>query len=218
MSVTLYLGRHGETRLNVQERLRAWIDEPLNKDGIAEAHAMADAMKKLPIDRIYASDLDRADHTAQIVAKEHGLKPILRQWFRPLNYGDLSGKAITEIQPELDRLNEEWKTNPDEEAPNGESFAEFQDRNLQGLHAIFSAAKDGEQIMLVAHLRNCLLFHGVAMTGGPLKGETMEQMEGKNWDQESGSVSKFIWDGTVFQYVGMVFEPEDSESEKAGVS
>jgi broad specificity phosphatase PhoE len=216
--IALYLGRHGETKLNSEERLRSWIDEPLNADGIQEAEAMGIAMAKTDIDRVYCSSLDRADHTARIVAKHHDLKPIAREWFKPLNYGDLSGKKVSEIQPELDRLNEVWKTNPDEEAPGGESFTEFQERNLGGLHAILKNAEDGEQIMLVAHLRNCLLFHGVAVTGGPLQGDTVDQMIGKSWHQASGAVSKFEWNGELLRYAGMFFDPEDAKTEKAGVS
>jgi broad specificity phosphatase PhoE len=216
--ITLFLGRHGETRLNDQERLRGHLDEPLNKKGIAEAEAMGVAMSKTDIDRVYCSSLDRADHTARIVAKHHDLKPIPREWFTPLDYGDLQGKKLSEIQPELDRLNEVWKTNPDEEAPGGESFTEFQERNLGGLHAILKNAEDGEQLMVVAHLRNCLLFHGVAVTGGPLQGDTLDQMIGKDWHQASGAVSQFEWNGELLRFVGMFFEPEEAKAEKAGVS
>lgn len=215
--ITLFLGRHGQTKLNAQERLRGWLDEGLDAVGVKEAEAMGAAMSKTDIDRVYCSSLDRADHTAQIVAKHHGLKPIPRDWFRPLNYGSLNGKLLSEIQPELDRLNEVWQTNPDEEAPNGESWTEFQDRNLQGLHAILKAAEDGEQIMLVAHLRNCLLFHGVAVGGGPLRGDTLELMQGKDWHQESGAVSRFEWNEDRLIFKGMFFDPKESE-EKAGMS
>lgn len=195
MTVVLYLGRHGETDLNSEDKLRGWIDVPLNADGIDEAHSMAEEMKHYSIDRVYASDLDRADKTAQIVAKEHGLKVIPRQWFRPLDYGELSGKSLKDIKPTLLKLNDIWETDPAEHAPGGESFEEFQDRNLQGLHAILTSAKDNEEILLVAHLRNCLLFHGVALNGGPLKGKAIQQMDGTVWHQESGAVSQFEWDG-----------------------
>jgi broad specificity phosphatase PhoE len=219
MSIILFLGRHGQTKLNAQKRLRGHLDEPLDKHGVEEAEDMGVAMSKTDIDRVYCSSLDRTDHTARIVAAHHDLKPIPREWFKPLDYGSLQGKKVSEIQPTLDRLNEEWKTDPTVEAPGGgESFKEFQDRNLGGLHAILKNAEDGEQLMLVAHLRNCLLFHGVAVSGGPLQGDTLELMKGENWHQPSGAVSKFEWNGELLRYVGMFFEPEDAKTEKAGVS
>ena len=218
MSVTFFLGRHGETKLNSEERLRSWLDEPLNATGVKEAEAMGIAMSKTNIDRVYCSDLDRADHTARIVAKHHGLKQIPREWFRPLNYGELNGKKVSEIHPILLKLNDIWGTNPDHEAPGGESFTEFQDRNLAGLHAILSAASDGEQIMLVAHLRNCLLLHAVAIKGHSLEGQDIQMMDGSGWHQESGSVSRFEWDGEHLKFIEMVFEPKGEKQEKAGVS
>jgi alpha-ribazole phosphatase len=215
VSVTLYLGRHGETKLNSENKLRGWLDIPLNSKGVEEAEAMGVAMSTTDVDRIYCSDLDRADHTAKIIAKHHKLKPIAREWFRPLNYGDLAGKSLSEIQPELDRLNEIWKTDPNYEVAGGESWTEFQDRNLGGLHAILKNASDGEQIMVVAHLRNCLLFHGVAVNQGPLEGEAIQMMDGKKWHQRSGSISKFVWgdeqEGDLLRYSGMYFEPKDEE-------
>lgn len=195
MSVSLYLGRHGETALNSEDRLRGWIDEPLNAAGIKEAEAMAQKMKKYPIDRFYCSDLDRADHTARIVAKEHGLKPIPRKWFRPIDFGDLNGKPVKDIQEQLDQLTEMWKTDPNHEAPGGESFTEFQERNLGGLNAVLHAATENESLMIVAHLRNCLLFWSVAKNGGPLQGESLDLLN--QYHQESGDVSKFQWDGQL---------------------
>ena len=210
MSVILYLGRHGETKLNSEDKLRGWVDIPLNEAGVKEANAMGDAMAHTDMDRLYASDLDRADHTAQIVGEHHDLKPIKRQWFRPINFGDLNGKSLKDIGPELDRITKIWETNPDYEVPGGESFTEFQDRNLQGLHAILKNAEDGEEIMVVAHLRNAILFHAVATTGGPLKGDELSAMDGKEWEQPPGSVSKFEFDqeGAMLRYIGMFFEPK----------
>lgn len=207
--MTLFLGRHGETRLNSEDKLRGWLDVPLNPEGVKEAEAMGTAMAETDIDRVYCSDLDRADHTARIVADHHELKPISRQWFRPLNYGEMQGKSIKDIQPELDRLNELWKTDPDYEVKGGESFTEFQNRNLGGLHSILNNADNKEQITIVAHLRNCLLFHAVAISGGPLKGDSIQLMDGKTWHQESGSVSKFEYeqDDSTLRFVGMFFEP-----------
>lgn len=215
--ITLYLGRHGETKLNSEDKLRGWKDVPLNATGVREAEAMGVAMSKTAIDRVYCSDLDRADHTATIVAKHHGLKAVARLWFRPLNYGDMNGQSLKDIQPELDRLNEVWKTDPDYQVPNGESWTEFQDRNLQGLHAILRNARDNEEIMLVAHLRNCLLFHGVAISGGPLKGDLIQLMDGKSWHQESGSVSRFEFEQgeSILKYVGMFFEPQEIQKKEA---
>lgn len=201
--ITLFLGRHGETDLNSEERLRGWLDEPLNPDGIKEAEAMGKKMKEYPIDRVYCSDLDRADHTAQMVAKAHDLKTIPRRWFRPINFGEWNGQKISDIKDKMKQLLEVWKTRPDENAPGGESFQDFQDRNLGGLHAILNAATDGEQIMLVAHLRNCLLFWALSENGGPLEGDDLDLIDDKHYHQDSGKVARFEWDGS-FKFKGQI--------------
>lgn len=197
VSITIFLGRHGETKLNSEERLRGWVDVPLNEEGVREAKAMGEKMKKYPIDRVYCSDLDRADHTASMVAKAHDLKTIPRMWFRPINYGEWNGQKISDIKHKMQALLDKWKIDPTTKAPGGESFEDFQDRNLAGLHAIINAATDGEQIMLVAHLRNCLLFWAVAENGQPLEGEALNLIDDKHFHQESGEVSKFVWDGSL---------------------
>ena len=213
--ITLFIGRHGETKLNSEERLRAWIDEPLNATGVKEAHAMGKQMKQFPIDKVYCSDLDRAEHTATIVAEMHDLTPMPRKWFRPLDYGTLSGKKIKDIQPMLDKLNEQWMTDPDVDAPSGESFASFQNRNMDGLEEIMLAAKDGEMIMIVAHLRNCLLFHGISVTGGPLEGEDMKLMIGDDFHQESGQVARYSWDNDTLKFVSLLDVEKAETTEKA---
>ena len=136
-------------------------------------------------------------------AKEHNLKPIPRQWFRPINFGEWNGKAIKDIKEKMQQLLDEWKTNPTKEAPGGESFAEFQDRNISGLHAVVNAATEGEQIMILAHLRNCLFFWALAKNGAPLEGDALDLIDDKHFHQDSGAVSKFEYDGKL-EFKGLI--------------
>ncbi len=207
--VKLLIMRHGETALNKEERLRSHIDTPLNEVGIQEAQEASQTLKDMPITRIYHSPLDRADHTADIVAKPHDIKPIPREWFSPLDYGSLAGKKISEIQPQLDELNKTWQTNPNHEVEGGESWNEFQDRTLGGLHSILRAADDGDTLLVVCHLRNALLINAVAKIGHPLEGKEIMLMAGKEFYQKSGAVAEYSWDGSM-KYVDMIFEPKES--------
>jgi broad specificity phosphatase PhoE len=59
----LILVRHGHTSLNGpgdDERLRAWLDVPLDEKGLREAAETADKLTHYPIEVIYCSDLRRA--------------------------------------------------------------------------------------------------------------------------------------------------------------
>jgi Histidine phosphatase superfamily (branch 1) len=68
----LILVRHGHTSLNRpgdDERLRSWLDVPLDDKGMEEVAKTADTLRKYPIDVIYCSDLRRARQTAEVVRR-----------------------------------------------------------------------------------------------------------------------------------------------------
>ena len=58
----LILVRHGHTALNKpgeDERLRAWLDVPLDETGMREVVDTAEKLHGYPIEAIYCSDLKR---------------------------------------------------------------------------------------------------------------------------------------------------------------
>jgi broad specificity phosphatase PhoE len=66
----LILVRHGHTSLNSpgsDERLRAWLDVPLDEKGMQEVAETAKKLTKYPIEVIYCSDLRRARQTAGVL-------------------------------------------------------------------------------------------------------------------------------------------------------
>lgn len=68
----IWLIRHGRTNLNAEGRMQGRTDEPLNEEGIQQAQLAAQWIAKwsggVQFDRVYASPLDRAIHTASIVS------------------------------------------------------------------------------------------------------------------------------------------------------
>ena len=84
MPKNLYIFRHGETDFNVANRAHGIIDIPLNKNGIAQAHALAEQLSKVHLDVIYTSKLSRAKQTAQIVAEKQ------TAYDKPTKLSDLS--------------------------------------------------------------------------------------------------------------------------------
>ena len=73
----LILIRHAESIGNVLGILQGQkIDLPLSKLGKTQAKKLANYLKKEKIEAIYSSDLKRAMHTAQIIAKSHKLRVI----------------------------------------------------------------------------------------------------------------------------------------------
>ena len=59
--------RHGETDWNWAGRIQGQSDTPLNERGRGQARALGAALREVPIDAAYCSDLARARETAELV-------------------------------------------------------------------------------------------------------------------------------------------------------
>lgn len=67
-SRSFYCLRHGATDWNRQGLFQGRTDNPLNEDGIAQAHAAADRLRGTGIAQVVSSPLQRAKKTAEIIA------------------------------------------------------------------------------------------------------------------------------------------------------
>lgn len=186
--VTIYLIRHGETDFNAEHKLRGWIDLPLNTRGRKQAKETAKNFKNLKIDKIYCSDLLRSQQTAEEISKATGVEAILNPTLRPINFGNLNGQPIAQIQEQMDELQKLWITNPEMSSENGESWREFQDRNYLAFLQILQESKENERIVITAHLRNCIYFLALVANGlKPLHGEAILSVN--HFFQETACVS-----------------------------
>ncbi len=93
-ALEVYFLRHGETTWNRSKVLQGAISHPdLTDRGVkmaeATAHGLAEAGIKF--DRIYASPLKRALHTAEIVGATTGMKPVVDSRLREMCYGRYDG-------------------------------------------------------------------------------------------------------------------------------
>jgi broad specificity phosphatase PhoE len=188
----LILVRHGKTVLNSQdneERLRGWLDIPLDEQGLREADETAQRIAQYPIAKIYSSDLHRARQTAEAVVKAT-LAPIVHTAnLRPWNVGTLAGQRVKDILPILKKL----ELDPTLPAPGGESFLQFCERYLRELEELIAiAARSRDCIVAVTHVRNLLaaptLLHGgdrshIPVRGGPKTGSLVwVEKHGKGWN------------------------------------
>lgn len=117
----LYLVRHGQTELNVQNILQGGHDSPLTARGREQALATRAAFEArgVTFDRVYSSPLGRARHTAELIAGEGcsiELVDDLREW----HLGSLEGTSNREMPPQP------WGDYP--VAFGGESEGELQSR------------------------------------------------------------------------------------------
>ena len=151
----LILIRHGETAWNAERRLQGHIDIALNDEGRRQAEALADALAGEPIDAIVSSDLARAAHTADAVARVHGLHASRDAALRERCYGAFEGLLYAEIALRFPADFTDWQARrSDARMPDGarvaESFREFYTRCTEAITALASAHA-GRTLVLVAH-------------------------------------------------------------------
>ena len=186
----LILVRHGHTPLNRpgdDERLRSWLDVPLDQKGMEEAAKTADTLTKYAVEVIYCSDLRRARQTAEVLRRRLKAPVMAINELRPWNLGAFGGQRVRDILPFLHLLNQR----PDLPAPSGESFYQFYGRYSHRLTELLSLADATDGCVLaVTHVRNLLaattIIEGgdknkVPVKGGPNTGTVsiVEKVQGR---------------------------------------
>jgi glucosyl-3-phosphoglycerate phosphatase len=83
----LVLLRHGRTAWNHEGRAQGHADIPLDAEGEAQAKAAAGAVAAYEPHALWSSDLARARQTAECVAAETGLVPVLDPRLREFDVG-----------------------------------------------------------------------------------------------------------------------------------
>jgi broad specificity phosphatase PhoE len=89
--------RHGATDWNRQGRFQGRTDNPLNDDGIAQAHAAAEKLRAVELGHVVSSPLLRAVQTAEIIANVASKTVTLDQGLIELDFGSFEGKAVREL-------------------------------------------------------------------------------------------------------------------------
>src|SRR5204863_10158848 len=95
----LLIIRHGESEWNVEKRWQGWLDAPLTAQGRRQASARAHALLRTGFAPtvVHCSDLGRAQHTAEIVARVLGVAIRPDRGLRERSGGDWEGFTADEI-------------------------------------------------------------------------------------------------------------------------
>lgn len=147
----IILIRHGETEWNLSGRWQGHADSALSPRGIAQAEALAVRMGKEDVDYVYASDLERAQHTARLAGRGVNWSFTLMADLRERDLGVLEGLTTEEMlvkQPEVYRSFRE--SGPEYQPPGGESFKQFYDRCSSAVEKL-ALLHPGKKIVAVTH-------------------------------------------------------------------
>ncbi len=85
MAINVYFVRHGQTYLNLYNRMQGWADGPLTPKGEEDAKRVGRALAPIQFDYVFCSDLARTASTTRFLLAEHpgnNPKPIPEPAFR----------------------------------------------------------------------------------------------------------------------------------------
>lgn len=140
--------RHGETDWNAEGRLQGTMDTPLNSQGIRQARAAAQTLKKHDIRIIYASPLLRARITAEIISEAIGVPIVFREELREKDFGAMQGLRLDEIHALYGDQTWAQKSLLDAAPPGGESNRDV----LQRLKPVIEEIQElGQRVLIVTH-------------------------------------------------------------------
>jgi probable phosphoglycerate mutase len=143
--------RHGQTDLNLKGVMAGAMDVPLNSAGLRQAEALAKRLAGERVDLIYTSGLQRAYHTAEIIAAELGVEVIKREFLNELSQGEWEGLSLGEIKEKYPGQWEEWRNNPlTFSPPKGESVPQVYERVVNGMEKLLPDL-EGKDTLIVGH-------------------------------------------------------------------
>jgi broad specificity phosphatase PhoE len=127
----------------------------LNPEGRRQARALARSLRTERPIRIYTSTLRRARDTAQVIAKDLGLKPLADERLNEISFGKWEGAYYRRLPKKAGVPFQRWREGKLESPPGGESIASLGRRVGQFLKELIRR-HSGETVAVVAH-------------GGPIK-------------------------------------------------
>ena len=148
----LILIRHGQSLANEQDRFAGQTDVPLTELGKMQARCAAEyIIKREKIDKIYASDLQRAHDTAFPVSELTGLPINDVKGLREICAGVWEGRLVSEIIREYEKEFDTWRNDfSNARLPEGESVREVYERVVPFVKQL-AKENDGLTLFLASH-------------------------------------------------------------------
>ena len=145
--------RHAQAKNNV-ERILAGRSRgyPLTEIGVYQAGKIGDFLKPLNISKIYSSPVERAEHTAKIVANKVGLNYDIDERLTEIDMGVFAGMLYDEMFAKHGNIFLKfYEGNPIVEKNGIEPFAQVRKRILDVVTHC-SRKHNGENILFVTHM------------------------------------------------------------------
>jgi len=147
----VFVIRHGESTWVRERRFAGSRDVPLTDTGRRQCAAVARALAATGVAAVYASPLERARASAEVIAEPHRLPVRIVPAFAEMAFGAWEGLTRDEIRARFPEGWEQWRSAPHLCAPlGGETVSKVAERVGAGLTELQQAHAD-QTIVLVSH-------------------------------------------------------------------
>ncbi|MGQ9558206.1 MAG: alpha-ribazole phosphatase [Desulfurispora sp.] len=161
----VYLVRHGETVWNKDRRFQGHTDIALSERGMEQARALSLRLSKQKIAAVYASDLQRALQTAEVLARPHALPVQACPELRELHFGHWEGLTFHEMQEGYPAELKAWWNSPlDTAVPGSQETLRSMAGRVSGIVSQLVKRHLGNSILVVCH-------------GGPVRALVAEALQ-----------------------------------------
>ena len=187
MSTQLYLIRHGQSQANVRDCFLGHGDLDLTDLGRRQAALTAAFLQGIHADAIYASDLQRAYHTAEATANLRGMTVTADRRLREIDAGDWDFRPFTELAAAYPAEYDLWQHNIGlAVCVGGESVVELQARIVAAVTDLAQRHK-GQTLFLFLHATPIRVLRAFCENRPP------EEIQSIPW-ATNASVSHFRWE------------------------
>ncbi len=151
-----YLVRHAQTAWNGENRLQGTSDIALSALGQEQAKRLSVYFGVVhadghPIAALYTSHLKRSRETADWIARQTGVTPIVEPALAEMGLGDWEGLTPEEIDGRFDGAYERWRQEPGRVViPQAEPLRVFRGRVRDAFERILAAQREGS-VVIVSH-------------------------------------------------------------------
>ena len=143
--------RHGETEWNALGREQGQLDSPLTARGLEQAEAIAGRLRRVSFSALYSSDLGRALHTAEIVARATGARIEVDAGLRERHTGIFQGMTNEQMAAQHPDEYSAYRSDPYAyQVPGGESGLQRTERSVRVMNALADRHPD-KTIVAITH-------------------------------------------------------------------
>ena len=151
----LILVRHGESEWNKLGKWTGWTDVGLTEQGREEGRRAAEAIRHIPINKVFTSLLKRAQQTYDEIRASLAIKveAVAHQALNERHYGIYTGKHKWELKKEIGeeefkKIRRGWET----DIPEGESLKDVYKRTIPYFQeVILPELLSGDNVLISAH-------------------------------------------------------------------